>query len=165
VSVALDVRDLIGHPGSSRAVRVAEQVPGLETAMARVPEERSIAAALLLESVVEGILASGPLESVIALVCSRCLTTFEQSLRVEVSELFVWGAGPEDDEYPLLEGEIDIEPMIRDAVLTEMPFAPLCRPDCLGLCPRCGGDRNLRECDHGDYTQSQSDNKRVWKES
>jgi uncharacterized protein len=165
VSVAVDVRDLIGHPGSSRAVRVAEPVPGLETTMARIPEERSVDAALLLESVVEGILASGPLESVMALVCSRCLEPFERSLRVEVSELFVRGARPDDDEYPLLEGEIDIEPMIRDAVLTEMPFAPLCRPDCLGLCPRCGGDRNLRECDHDDYKQSQRDDQQAWKES
>ena len=36
--------------------------------------------------------------------------------------------------------------MVRDAVLLSMPFSPLCRPDCLGLCERCGGDRNLGEC-------------------
>jgi uncharacterized protein len=36
--------------------------------------------------------------------------------------------------------------MVRDAVVLEMPFAPLCRTDCLGLCPACGGDRNLGEC-------------------
>jgi uncharacterized protein len=36
--------------------------------------------------------------------------------------------------------------MIRDAVVPAMPFAPLCRPDCQGLCERCGGDRNSAEC-------------------
>jgi uncharacterized protein len=36
--------------------------------------------------------------------------------------------------------------MVRDAVVLEMPFSPLCRPDCLGLCEVCGGDRNLGEC-------------------
>jgi uncharacterized protein len=36
--------------------------------------------------------------------------------------------------------------MVRDAVLLDVPFAPLCRPECLGLCERCGGDRNLGEC-------------------
>jgi uncharacterized protein len=36
--------------------------------------------------------------------------------------------------------------MVRDAVGLELPFSPLCTPDCLGLCERCGGDRNLGEC-------------------
>ena len=146
MSVAVDVRDLVGHPGSSRLLHVAEPVPGLVTDMARVAAERSVAAALLLESVVEGILASGPLEGTMTLTCARCLKTFEEAFRVDVHELFAAGARPEDDEYPLVEGTIDLEPMIRDAVVPTMPFAPLCRPDCLGLCPRCGGDRNLGEC-------------------
>jgi uncharacterized protein len=63
-----------------------------------------------------------------------------------VQELYAPEASPEDDEYPLLEGAVDLEPMIRDAILLAMPFAPLCRPDCRGLCERCGGDRNLGEC-------------------
>ena len=146
MSVAVDVRDLAGHPGSSRVVHVAEPVPGLVTAMARVSEERTVEADLLLEGVVEGVLASGPLEGTMTLNCARCLKTFDQPFRVDVHELFAAGARPEDDEYPLVEGRIDLEPMIRDAVVPTMPFAPLCRSDCLGLCPRCGGDRNLGEC-------------------
>ena len=66
---------------------------------------------------------------------------------VPVQELFAPGAEPDDEhEYPLVEGHLDLEPMIRDAVVPSLPFAPLCRPDCLGLCERCGGDRNLGEC-------------------
>ena len=45
-----------------------------------------------------------------------------------------------------LEGFVDLEPMIRDNVVPSFPFAPLHAPDCLGLCARCGGDRNLGEC-------------------
>jgi len=68
-------------------------------------------------------------------------------LRIEVQELFAPGAGPEGEEYPLsVEGSIDIEPMVRDAVLLAVPFSPLCRPDCRGLCERCGGNRNLDRC-------------------
>ena len=51
--------------------------------------------------------------------------------------------------YQVHDGAIDIEPMVRDAVLLSMPFSPLCKPDCAGLCPRCGGDRNLGECTCG----------------
>jgi uncharacterized protein len=92
------------------------------------------------------VLVSGPLSGPMVLSCARCLKSFEADLRLELQELFVPRATVSDDEYPMEEGAIDIEPMIRDAVLLSMPFAPLCRPDCLGLCERCGGDRNLGEC-------------------
>ena len=148
--IELDVRDLVGHPGSSRLVHVDEPVEGLELELSRVPAEHPIEADLLLESVLEGILVTGPLHGTIRFSCARCLKTFEQALALEVSELFVPHAAEDDDEYPLgLEGAIDIEPMVRDAVLLSMPFSPLCKPDCAGLCPRCGGDRNLGECTCG----------------
>ncbi|HEY3211495.1 MAG TPA: DUF177 domain-containing protein [Actinomycetota bacterium] len=146
MSVELDVRDLIGQPGASRTVRVSESIPGLGTELVTVPEDRRIDAALLLESVVEGLLVSGPVSGAMVMSCARCLKAFQAEFRLDVQELFTPGAGIDDDEYPVDEGAIDIEPMIRDAVLLSMPFAPLCRPDCLGLCERCGGDRNLGEC-------------------
>jgi uncharacterized protein len=68
---------------------------------------------------------------------------------VRVQELFTPEARPEDDEYPLRDETVDLEPLLRDAVVLAMPFAPLCREDCLGLCGRCGGDRNLGECSCG----------------
>jgi uncharacterized protein len=146
VSILIDVRDLLNQPGASRTVLVSELVPGLGTDLAAVPADHRIEAELLLESVVEGVLASGPVTGDMAMVCASCLKSFQSDFRLEVQELFAEGAGAEDDEYPVDEGSIDVEPMIRDAVVLSMPFAPLCRPDCLGLCPRCGGDRNLGEC-------------------
>src|ERR671919_489075 len=74
--------------------------------------------------------------------CARCLKPFEEEFRVEVRELFAPGASDEADQYPVTEGHIDLEPMVRDAMVLGMPFSPLCRPDCLGLCERCGGGRN-----------------------
>ena len=151
MSVSLDVRDLVGRPGASRHVRVGEPVQGLATELARVPDDSPVDAELLLESVVEGILVSGAVSGVYVLTCARCLTPILQPFRVDVQELFAPGATDagarvEADEYPLGDGEIDLEPMIRDAVVLAMPYSPLCRPDCLGLCARCGGNRNLGEC-------------------
>jgi DUF177 domain-containing protein len=146
VSAVIDVRDLTGRPGSSREVRISEPIPGLGTQLAEVPEDRPIGGNLLLESVVEGILVSGPLRGTMVLTCARCLKPFETAFDLEVRELFAPEATPDDDEYPLAEGAVDLEPMIRDAVLLAMPFAPLHSSDCLGLCGRCGGDRNLGEC-------------------
>jgi uncharacterized protein len=146
MSLTIDVRDLAGDPGTSRTVEVAEPMPGLSTELARVPEDRLVSARLVLESLVEGILASGPVDASVSLTCARCLKAFESAMRVDVKEMFSPGASLEDDEYPLVDGMIDLGPMITDAVILAMPFAPLCRADCLGLCPRCGGDRNLGEC-------------------
>jgi DUF177 domain-containing protein len=147
MSVVLDVRDLVGHPGASREVHVAEAVVGLATELAFVPDDRALDADLLLESVVEGVLVSGRLGGVLVESCARCLTPFEQPFELRVQELFAPGAAAaEADEYPLVEGQVDLEPMIRDAIVLSMPFSPLCRPDCRGLCPICGGNRNLGEC-------------------
>jgi DUF177 domain-containing protein len=146
LTLDVDVRDLLGHPGSHRTVRVEEPVEGLRTELAHVPEDTPVAAELLMESVVEGILASGPVAGTMQLTCARCLKPFDGPFSIEVRELFTPGASDDDDEYPVQEGFVDLTPMIRDNVIPAMPFAPLCREDCLGLCPRCGGDRNLGEC-------------------
>ena len=143
----IDVKDLLGHPGLSRTVHVAEAVPGLRTELADVPEGVPVEGDLLLESVVEGILVSGELVGPMALRCSRCLKEFDARFDVAVSEIFVPEPDPDADEYPLgPEGMLDPEQMVRDAVVPALPFAPLCKLDCLGLCERCGGDRNLGEC-------------------
>jgi uncharacterized protein len=154
VTVPVDVRDLLEHPGASRTVQVREPVPGLATGVATVPEDQAVAAELLIESVVEGLLVTGPLQGTMVLVCARCLKPLQSGFRIDVQELFTPGATPADDEYPVTEGFVDLEPMIRDAIVLAMPFAPLCRPDCLGLCERCGGDRNLGECSCPPVTDS-----------
>ena len=144
MSVAIDVRDLLGHPGASRTVVLDEPVPGLTTELASVPGD--LDARLLFESVVEGILVTGAVSGTMTLSCARCLKPFESPFTLHVQELFAPDLSPEDDEYPLAEETVDLEPMLRDSVVLAMPFAPLCRSDCLGLCERCGGDRNLGEC-------------------
>lgn len=144
----IDVRDLLASPGSSREVHLSQGIPGLSTELAGIPPQTPVHIDVLLESVVEGILVSGPLSGTVTYRCARCLKSFTEVLSLEVTELFARDAvDDDDDEYPLVDGTIDLEQMVRDAVLLSMPFSPLCRRDCLGLCERCGGDRNLGECE------------------
>lgn len=151
---AIDVRDLVGHPGASREKTLTGTIEGLRTELAGVPDDAPVEAELLLESVVEGIHVSGKLEGTFTLRCARCLTDFERPFTVEVSEMFVSRPGEDSDEYPLdPEGALEPDQMVRDAIGVEMPFSPLCRPDCQGLCEVCGGNRNLGECPgHPDMT-------------
>jgi uncharacterized protein len=81
-----------------------------------------------------------------AMRCARCLKEFTQPFDVEMHELFPLRAGPEDDYQLGQDLTLDPEQMVRDSVVLSMPFSPLCKPDCLGLCPRCGRDRNLGQC-------------------
>ncbi|MGZ4108254.1 MAG: YceD family protein [Actinomycetota bacterium] len=146
---AIDVRDLLERPGSARRVRVEEPVEGLQTELAAVQPEAPIMGELTLESVVEGIFVTGTVGGRMTLRCARCLKEFEAEFDVAMNELYVREPGPEDD-YALADDlTLDPEPMVRDAVVLQMPFSPLCKPDCLGLCERCGGDRNLGECTCG----------------
>jgi uncharacterized protein len=145
--IVIDVRDLVGHAGASRDTIVRGTIDGLATELARVPDDEPVEADLVLESIVEGIVVSGRLSGAWRLRCARCLTEFDGTFGIDVHELFVTAPGEDDDEYPLdPQGVLDANQMVRDAIGVEMPFSPLCRPDCLGLCAVCGGNRNLGEC-------------------
>jgi len=143
----IDVRDLIGQPGSSEQHAVDEPLVGLGTELARLRDDVPIRGDLLLEALVEGILVSGTVRGTLALRCARCLKEFEQLVAVEVHEMFVVDPEPDTDDYPLdPEGSLELDQMLRDVIGVELPFSPLCRPECQGLCSVCGGDRNLGEC-------------------
>jgi uncharacterized protein len=142
----IDIRDLLERPGSAKRVHLEEPVPGLETELASVPEDTPLEGELTLEGVVDGIFVRGSVGGRFAMRCARCLKEFEQPFDVAMNELYVREPGPDDDYVLTPELTLDPEPMLRDAVVLEMPFSPLCKPDCLGLCEICGGDRNLGEC-------------------
>ena len=142
----IDIRDLLDKPGSAKRIRVEEPVPGLRTELAVVPEDEPLEGDLTLEGVVEGVFVHGTVGGRFAMRCARCLKEFEQPFDVAMNELYIRDAGPEDDYALTPELTLDPEPMLRDAVVLEMPFSPLCKQDCLGLCEICGGDRNLGEC-------------------
>ena len=139
----IDVSELLGSVGGYRDLRLNEAIDGLKLGLVEI--DLPVLAVLRLENVEDGIFVSGTLSGRAELTCARCLKPFEDDFGVDVGEMF--SSYPGDDDYEISElGSIDPELMVRDAVLLAMPFSPLCREDCRGLCPRCGGDRNLKEC-------------------
>ncbi|MHB8263737.1 MAG: YceD family protein [Acidimicrobiales bacterium] len=91
------------------------------------------------------ILADGVLSVRWQGTCRRCLAEVGGLLTVPVHEMYRSQA---DDDliYPITGGSIDLEPLIRDALLTSLPLAPLCAEDCKGLCSGCGADLNQDSC-------------------
>jgi len=140
-----DVRELGRRPGSMREYRRSVPAPtGLGFDIAGVPEGASLALDIRLESVTEGVLVTGTVTAPITGECGRCLDPISDELVVEVVELFAYPSSATDrtseqDEIHRIEGDLlDLEPVVRDEVVLGIDWAPLCRPDCAGLCPTCG---------------------------
>ena len=110
----------------------------------RVPEGSPVELDIRLEAVVEGVLVTGSAQAVLTGECVRCLEDLRREIAVDFQELFVYDDEPraddmEDDETSRMVGDlVDLEPLLRDAVVLGLPFQPLCRDDCPGLCVTCG---------------------------
>lgn len=134
----IDVYDLMHRPGEMRERAVDIVVPeGFGNAMIGVKVGSELQVDLRMESLHDGILVSADIAGTAAGECGRCLIEMEQAVEVEIQELFAYSSD-EAFEYEVHEDTIDLEPVIRDAVVLSLPFQPVCQEDCLGLCPQCG---------------------------
>jgi uncharacterized protein len=134
------------HPGNARPVVASAELEGLSGVAAEIAAGSPVAVDLLLERVPEGIVVRGTLSAAWTAACSRCVEPVGGEISVHVDELFELSP-LEGETYKLDEDVIDLEPMVRDALLLELPLAPLCAADCAGLCPTCGANLNLTQCD------------------
>lgn len=144
-TLVFDVRDLGRHAGEMKQVRISAPAPeGMGNDVIGVPAGSPIQLELMLQAVVEGVLVTGVAEVRLAGECSRCLIPVSFSEEITVQELFLFPEKePEDGEASRVEGDrIDLEPVLRDAVVLDLPFIPLCREACAGLCPSCGANLN-----------------------
>lgn len=151
-SAAIDVSRLPRSPGSLLEIsKVIPAPPDLSVTMARVVEGSAIDVDISLESVVEGIWVSGTADVHVTAECSRCLDPVEWSETVALEQLYRYPAtdasgalvseeeDPDDDPDPEVRDDtIDVESALRDAVVLALPLAPLCSPDCGGICAQCG---------------------------
>jgi uncharacterized protein len=108
-----------------------------------VPEGSPVELDLRLEAVMEGVLVTGTAHVGLEGECVRCLEPISDEVEVRFQELFVYDdldVDPDEElEVSTLQKDlVDLEPLLRDAVVLALPFQPLCGPDCPGLCPECG---------------------------
>lgn len=121
--------------GTQRRVELAAPLPDLGLTGVRVPEDEDVRAQLTIESILEGsVTATGTITAPFVGECRRCLREVEGSVDVDVQEVFE-PHPVEGDTYRLDGDHVDLEPMVRDALLLALPLAPLCRDDCQGPDP------------------------------
>ena len=134
----MPVKELLKHPGNMRELVLVSSLGGeIGTPVAKLGGDQELQIELRLESVHEGILATAEVSTVIELVCSRCLDEINLDFEVDFQELFAYSSSS-DDELFVKNDQIDLEQVVIDSVISNLPFQPLCSPDCLGLCSECG---------------------------
>jgi len=123
---------------------VSRQVPApaeLGIEVLRVREGSPVELDLRLEAVMEGVLVTGTAVAGLEGECVRCLEPISDDMEAWFQELFVYDDRDvsEEEDVRRLEGDLlDLEPLLRDAVVLALPFQPLCQDDCPGLCAECG---------------------------
>lgn len=134
----IDVFDLMHRPGEMRERSLDLTVPeDFGNAVIGVKTGAPVHVDLRMESLHDGILVSAQVDGTASGECVRCLIDIVENVRVEFQELFAY-SHDEAFEYEVHEDTIDLEPVIRDAVVLSLPFQPVCQEDCSGLCPQCG---------------------------
>jgi uncharacterized protein len=109
---------------------------------------------LRIESVSEGVLVTGTVSAPTAGECVRCLTPVTGDVEIDLTELFAYPESTTDETTDadelgrVVDQTVDLEQPIIDAVGLALPFAPLCTPDCAGLCPTCGVQMATAEPGH-----------------
>ncbi|MEO8560745.1 MAG: DUF177 domain-containing protein [bacterium] len=95
----------------------------------------------------------GTIEGDVALDCRRCLGEASGHVSEEAHLIFAEAGteGVEDDPDVYLlddrKAELDLRPALREQWLLHVPGYALCRDDCQGLCPTCGAELNVGQCD------------------
>lgn len=114
----------------------------------------------------EHVFATGRIRGTVRVACSRCVEPVDLAFDEPIRVTFLPAAEmPSDDEAPEAKDEdgaevgegdldlfpydgetVDLEPLLREHFVLAVPFSPLCREDCAGLCPQCGANRNTAPC-------------------
>lgn len=139
----VDVKELKGKPGAQETLSGTVAAPAdFATVLVGIPEASELNVDLRLESVHEGVLLSGAASAEVLGECGRCLDPLSYPLTVDVMQLFTWDGDideeAEDTRAVSDDLTVDVEPVLRDLMVSALPFQPVCRQDCPGLCSQCG---------------------------
>lgn len=153
-----DTRDFGRRPGTMRTVTRTVPAPaslGDNAGGTVVADGTELGVEVRLEAVVDGVLATGTVTGTLPGECVRCLDPLDVPLEVEFQELYLHPGEFTDDEDAmwLVDEQLDLEPVVHDAVVLDLPVQPLCRDDCPGLCAECGA----RLADDPDHRHESAD--------
>jgi uncharacterized protein len=140
----LNAVELLRQPGAIRHVDFAVEAEPIGVVHRALAGE--IELHLVLEALNDGIAVRGSIGVPWAGVCRRCLASVNGVDTVEIDELYQKTV-IDPDAFVIEDGQLDLNPLVRETALLALDDERLCRPDCAGLCPNCGVDRNIERCE------------------
>lgn len=176
---AISVAQVASRAGRSKEIDATFPAPsGIGDEIVGVDEGADVQVVGSFDSIVDGLILSARISAPVHAECTRCLKPIQRNWDVNVTAFFpyedktaarggkngtkaseeevdiVAGEDESEDTYPLLEGGswADLEALLRDTLVEELPLQPLCKPDCKGLCSQCGIDLNEQPDHHHDVT-------------
>jgi uncharacterized protein len=141
----VDVQRLEKVPGSVIHEERAGTVAGLKVLDVTVPDDQEISVSADLSWAQEDVVVTATVRAAWVADCRRCLQPAAGEVVAEVREVYE-PRSDQEETYALVGAQVDLEPLVRDAVLLGLPAAPLCEEGCQGLCPTCGADLNDGPC-------------------
>jgi uncharacterized protein len=156
--LVFDTHEMGRKPGAERTFTLTVPAPAdMGYDVYSVPEDSPMEIELRLEAIMEGVLATGTISARAVGECVRCLDPIDEGVVVGFQELYLFEAPSdqeeaEEEEFFLEDELLDLETVLRDAVVLALPHNPLCGPECPGLCPECGA----RLADDPDHTHGEA---------
>ena len=141
----INVAELLRRAGSIREIDCQVDADDFNFDDGRIVFGSQVDVALTLEALTDGIVVRGTLQANWNFECRRCLRALTGRAEVEVHELYQ-AVISDPDAYPITGEQLELLEMARENILLAVPLAPLCRPDCPGLCPQCGADLQIDRC-------------------
>ncbi|MHB8895953.1 MAG: YceD family protein [Candidatus Geothermincolia bacterium] len=149
----VDVSAALPSVGDRKKVEGGAEVVVREGYEMRFDPGGSVQWTLELRRIAGAVEIAGVVSGTVTLLCFRCLEEFAFPLAIDMREHALWlsgGPGEESEEtatdYVVMDGMLDLEPVLRDAIALAFPVRRVCTAECKGLCVKCGANRNLEEC-------------------
>jgi uncharacterized protein len=138
--------ELLRRPGSEKHIDEQVALADLDVVdPGRFADDAQVAVRLRLEALAGGIVVDGEVSVPWHGICRRCLVPTSGVSVSEVHELYQ-KVLTDPEAFEIVGDQLDLTPIARELALLDAPSTPLCRPDCAGLCPTCGVDRNSTPC-------------------
>lgn len=142
----VNAAEVLRRPGTQKDIAVQVALADLDIAGdPRFDDDAEVEVRLLLESMSDGIVVDGQVAVPWHGTCRRCNEPTGGVSVSEVHELYQRTV-TDPDAFEIVGEQLDLRPVARELVLLDTPATPLCRPDCAGLCPTCGINRNEATC-------------------
>lgn len=131
---SVEVAKLRQRSGSRMQIARTAPVAGAAITDAQVKEDQPVTVDFQVEAVGASVSVTGTVATQWSSECRRCLDPVTGPVDLRIQEMFE--PEPEEGEtYPLGTETLDLEPMVRDVIMLELPVAPLCREECPGPVP------------------------------